>query len=402
MIGERIAEGPRLDYKRELHLRTKGERLEAAKDASGLANADGGLLIYGVQEEELSDGQRVPVGATPLADAGLQAQLEDVLFSSVAPRLNVATHLLEAPEGGFFLLVRLQSHMGIPHMVDAYDQNRYFIRAGLATRRMEAHEVERAFRDANRGLAEVDVLVSDLPLVPRIGRSRTRELDSAIGGEPAGIPWTSVVVAAVDAPRPLLPMRNPSQLDFPINPVDGLLGDPHYVRGPLFAIDSLGYLDEQTHRATDLLHRRTRLYRDGVFEWGFRYFSRGGGARLFSRSVINNVHDALRYFARVFTEAPYFGRLRVWIRLDNADAAEFAVEDELVFAVALDAPRTPSIEDVEYVEDTNVEQLLNDPMTTVHAAMDLLWQAFGFNRCLLFTDEGRFLSAQEVATLRRV
>src|SRR5687767_10733134 len=99
-----------------------------------MANASGGLLVYGVEEREVPDGRRIPTGATPLPQGDADAQLEDVLYSSVSPQLNLATAMVGASAGGYFLIVRVQQRSGPLHMVEGHGQHRYFIRAGLATR----------------------------------------------------------------------------------------------------------------------------------------------------------------------------------------------------------------------------------------------------------------------------
>jgi hypothetical protein len=106
-------------------------------------------------------------------------------------------------------------------------------------------------------------------------------------------------------------------------------------------------------------------------------------------SFIVEAHDALAYFASVYRRAGYFGRLRVWVRIENADNAMLVPERDM----ALSASRrlfTPE-ESLSYTEDTSVERLLDNPMRLVHAAMDFVWQAYGFERCLHFSDAGELL-----------
>src|SRR5215213_2354236 len=67
---------------------SKPQRREAARDASGMANASGGLLVYGVEETTLSAGQVVPKGPKPMADHGLRDRLENILDSTVSPRMR--------------------------------------------------------------------------------------------------------------------------------------------------------------------------------------------------------------------------------------------------------------------------------------------------------------------------
>lgn len=54
-----LPEGLALEFKRELPIAEPDEKRELANDWSGMANADGGRLIYGIQEQELTDGSRV-------------------------------------------------------------------------------------------------------------------------------------------------------------------------------------------------------------------------------------------------------------------------------------------------------------------------------------------------------
>jgi hypothetical protein len=384
LIEERVEEGQRLEYKRELTLATQGERLEAAKDASGLANATGGLLIYGVAEEEADDGRRLPVDATPLEDGDAQARLEDVLHSVVSPSLNFVARTLDAPDGGYFVLVRVQQRSGPLHMVEGYGQNRYFVRTGLSTSPMQAHEVERAFRELAGADARVGEDIARLPLVARIAPGRNRVDDRDRGVEPKVEPWFGVVSAALDAGERLLPMRQAGPQDFPADQVEGLVGDWRYIRGGGFAVDALGYVDEEVGENNLLLYR-ARLFRTGVFEWGIRYG--GEHQQLPSVVLVENAHDALRYFANIYSSVGYFGCVRIWIRIENADQSDLAVRNDIYWGGR--GQRRPQVESVSYDDTTNVETLLADPMPLVHASMDLVWQAFGYPRCLMFVD-GRF------------
>ncbi len=101
-----------------------------------------------------------------------------------------------------------------------------------------------------------------------------------------------------------------------------------------------------------------------------------------------NCHDALVYFATVYKAVGYFGRVRVWIRVDNADESELVAES-VNFGRDL---ISPSVEALSYTEVTNVERLLEEPTPIVHAAMDLIWQGYGQARCPYFSPEGELLA----------
>lgn len=380
LIDERVAEGQRLEYKRELNLDTQSQRREAAKDVSGMANASGGLLLYGVEEDDSEE--PIPTARRPMPDGSGQARLEDVLDSSVSPTLNLQTRLLDAPDGGFFLIVRIFQRTGAPHMVESYSDHRHYVRSGIKTRPMKQEELRAAYAQVSHAEELVTGLVSSLPVMPRI--ARLRSVDDLT--RPVGLshkPWASVVTAPFDAPERLLSRRRMGRRDFPAEPTRAY-HDVHLYDGA-YRTDGQGYLFEEETGNEQELFRRLRLYRSGVCEWGRRY-ARDDYTSLPGRTFTQEAYEALSYFARVYAEAGYHGRVRVWVRVDSADHGRLQVTD------ADGAPREGETghEWVGLTEDTNVDTLLDDPMPLVHHAMDTIWQGYGFDSCWLFSAEGEY------------
>lgn len=380
LINDRVEEGQRLEYKRELDLDEKKQRKEAAKDASGLANAQGGLLVYGVGEQELADGRRLPTEPVPLTDGGAQARLEDVLDSAVTPALNFEARQAET-EGGFFLIVRVFQRSGGPHMVDAYDEKRCYVRVGLKTRPMEHHELEGAYRSASLG---EDRALKRLALVPICPRLEAVEAGAECGGGP-GV-WASLIVLPLDASDLLLDARKAHPLQFPDDGEHQRWDRSGVLWGGL-SYDAHGYFNETT--TDSVLMRRVRLYRNGVCEWGYRY-DHPEDQGVPSIAFAMQVHDALAYFATVYRRAGYYGRIRVWVSLENTVGTELLVSPNYIWfrERTLDVPR------IEWSSTENVERLLDDVTPVVHAAMDRFWLAYGFERCLLFTEDGQFREAR--------
>lgn len=376
LIQERVDEGQRLEYKRELVLNSKSQRREAAKDASGLANTQGGLLIYGVEEEELEDGRRVPTAPRPLTDGGVQAQLEDVLDSAISPSLNVDSRLLEA-DGGYFLAVRVFQRTGVPHMVDAYDTHRHYVRVGLKTRPMEQHELEQAYLAVSGNADRAQAKLAELPLVPRL--SGVAINDPVMLLTP-GV-WASVVTLPLDAPDPLLQMRTPDQGDFPDDGGYDRWGRERVVSTGL-AWDALGYVRESE---TEDMTRCVRLYRNGVFEWGRKCTTSTGVVG--SAVVIEGVHDALGYFAGAYAKAGYYGRVRAWVSLDDTADSTLAVDPN--YATFDCGPIEHAR--LEWKTDTNVERLRHDLDAITHEAMDYMWVSYGYRGCLYMDDAGTYL-----------
>ena len=377
LIEEGIDEGQRLEYKRELNLDDQKQSREAAKDSSGMGNAQGGLVIYGVEEKELEDGRRVPVAPYPLNDGAVQSRLEDVLDAAVTPTLNLETRLLET-DGGYFLVVRVHQRTGVPHMVTSYKEKRHYIRSGMKTRPMEQHELEAAYRAAATSEDRALRRLSGLPLVPQLeGIDNARNIQATVDG-----PWISVVTLAVDAPDPLLEMRSVDATDFRDNGDFERWGRESPLWGG-YTWDDLGYVRE-FDAGNGVISQRMRLYRNGVFEWGDETGLEK--PEVASVSIAEKVHDTLGYFATAYRDAGYYGRLRIWVSIDNAQDSTLAVSQRFIrFGKSkLKAAR------VEWRSDDNVERLLHNLAAVTHAAMDRVWVAYGFDRCWYFDQDGTF------------
>lgn len=375
LVAEQIEEGQRLEFKRQLDLETPKKRSEAAKDVSSLANAQGGLLIYGVEEEELEDGRRIPAKATPLADGDARSRLEDVLDSAVHPALNFEARQIEAEGGGYFLVVRAFPRLGVPHMVDGYGEMRCYVRVGLKSRPMEQHELAAAFAEAARSESHAAERLARLPLIVRPDGV---ELGAPETNRDPG-PWLGVLTLPVDAPDPLLPMLDADSQAFPDDGDYKRWGRSRHL-GLSLQWDADGYHGDQPQ--DDRLSFRLRLFRNGVFEWGNSLASRADSIP--SLSIAQYLHDVLGYFATSYRRVGYFGRLRVWISLEEGDGSQLGVgENYRGFG------RKPlSTDHLEWRGDYSVDGLLHDLTGATRAVMDRVFVAYGFARCFYFSDGG--------------
>jgi Putative DNA-binding domain len=378
LVAERVEETQRLEYKRELPLVSKSERAEAAKDASGMANAQGGLLLYGVDEEKQPDGRRLPTRLRPIADGGIRDQLHDVLYSAVSPTLNLDSRLIDHPEGGYVLAVRVHQRSGPPHMVTAYGENRYYVRRETTVLRMTAHEVEQAFAQVAHTEERLGRLLRRLPIRPPLTDLTDGNM-AATPAPPSDEGWVGYVAAAIDPPGAVVKMSTAERTA--INQLTLRLLET----GSLTP-DQDGYVTDYLSREqSGLLRSRIAIYRTGVIEWGDATgwaFSGENRGNVASEGVLVNLHRLLQLTAMVFERAGYYGRVRVWFTLDHAELTQLATRFNPPPQLATPRGR------LEHAADTNVETLLADTLPILRILMDYLWQAYGWERCHLFTEEG--------------
>ncbi len=265
-------------------------------------------------------------------------------------------------------------------MVQGYKQHRYFVRRGTRTVPMSEDEVRAAYEAARVRADKLSELLATLPLLPRIGRNRNmdrvRLIADGLTPPDSWPPVVSVVVAPFDAPPEL---ASPMQLaqGFPEEPAGRYIAPDRRILG--FAshrLDALGLTTEVLSGDSDAkqVDYRLRLYRAGVLEWAYRYPVPEPNA-IPSTSFAEDVYNVLTYFASIYEGLGYGGRVAVFVRIDNAESAVLDVNQRVV-----DWPkRTPTgMEMINAYRETTVDALLTDPMPTVRSAMDLIWQAFGY------------------------
>ena len=394
LVRDRIPEGQRLDYKRTLQLDTKKQRTELCKDISGLANAQGGWLIFGIDEGE---GEEPVAGSiTPIAETGLQTRLENILDSALAPVPSYRAATIPAEDQGVVIVVKVESAIGRPVMIQGYEQNRYFIRSGTRTRPMDEPEVTRAHAVAQRGLLEAEDRLRGLPLIAEIpAEMRVLPLDDY-----QATPVICVVAAGAEGSEELI-SRQQVRPDAFEDRIDGYLGARPVRSSARWTINHHGLLDEESedpplqesrfpiHRAVEegdlrLVSHRAAIYRRGVVEWARRY---DRVPALPSRSLAEDVHNALLFSARVFAEIAYVGALKIWIRLEHAESAELSIPSGWDIS-----PRAPGVDVIDFSTDLSAERLLLEPLRVTREGMDALWQGFGVGSCIYFDQQGNWIA----------
>jgi hypothetical protein len=145
LVDDEVSEGPRLDYKQTIALKSEKERFEAAKDISSFANEIGGTIIYGIPEDRKSDEIAIPLkpyGIDSIPD--LESQLENIYIDSIAPHLSEwrvrKVKLTEYPQKVVYVAWVPESWVGV-HMVEVYGDQRYYRRGQLRAVAMSEHEV---------------------------------------------------------------------------------------------------------------------------------------------------------------------------------------------------------------------------------------------------------------------
>lgn len=87
MIDNQVEEDQHLDYKSAKAIE---DNKEIAKDVSAFANADGGVIIYGIKEYDEREKRHLPEAFDPITDIKKfsKERLEQIINSSISPRIS--------------------------------------------------------------------------------------------------------------------------------------------------------------------------------------------------------------------------------------------------------------------------------------------------------------------------
>lgn len=165
LIEGQVSESLTLDYKEKLPEPTDAGKKEFLRDASAMANASGGTLLYGVEEgrDENGDHNSTPValpGCAPERKASVALWLEQVLRSGLDPRLGrFSVQLIEDPAGtGYVVAVGVPASLLSPHAVILQTKLPFYRRIGTAKHDMTTGDLRQLFLERGDWLEQSQAL----------------------------------------------------------------------------------------------------------------------------------------------------------------------------------------------------------------------------------------------------
>ena len=157
-LRQQIGENLTLDYKRELSTSSDRDRAELCKDVSALANSQGGMILYGVDEDSTERTPQLPPFGTcrMVGRQSVEEWASQVLRDGVQPPLDFEMETFDYGSGTdrCLLAVRTNASPSAPHMVTLRGDNRYYgrfyRRSNYESRIAEEYEVREMLERARR------------------------------------------------------------------------------------------------------------------------------------------------------------------------------------------------------------------------------------------------------------
>lgn len=395
LIAGTVSESIRLDYKRQIELGTPGKNKEFAKDVSSFANSCGGVLVYGVTEEDITDAQdlgpvivpRELVGLDPTP--GICERMENVILSTITPRLpefRIRRMVFQGDDekDRFVIIIYVAESWTGAHMVTIGGENRYWTRHNFQSGPvlMDEHEVRQRYERNLRLFEAVDTYISGITGVLSLAPSRYIPLKD------------HGLLLILAAPILLTPDRVDASdlelrkwLDSPSNnPWNCPSIEPFFqpsLRGLLYGGAESIWPPLPRYEKT-----RIEIHANGLVEYAV-----GLQQEVKPPIICECVSKLVLFVAKFWDHLKYYGPVRLLFRIENANKPTFHI-----LGTKRPGERTYIEPVLGFHFDISGADLIADPMQPVSQVLDHFYRVFGEERYPIEVVEKRY--REMAATLK--
>ena len=367
-------ESQTLDFKRELPGKLDQDKHELCKDVVALANAEGGDLVYGIEEKDGVAGSIVGI-TTETADVAIR-RINQVLEAGIEPRIHGLRMQHIPVSEGYVLILQVPASYDGPHCIrtngNNKQQRRFVMRNGTMVSDMSYDQIRAAF-DRTATLAEQ----------ARRFIANRREL-----------------IANGETP---VPLKEGPKLVIHLVPISGLAGRMAVDLRTVYHVNYNDFIDDEWGGGTRFFNIDGLVVYPGFGrdkgEEGYNHIFRTGALEgvtlggeslekqfsLWSLKMSKFYYQSMNMFSEAVKSLELSGPGLLGLSVFNVKGYELVIDRHNRSHKMADrqhlVPSEVWIEDIENVDIGSV----------IRPLLDTLWQAFGIERCLDFDDKtGKF------------
>lgn len=156
LIEYKIPESKSIEYKRELDLedlKKSNEKKEFLFDVAAFANAEGGVIFFGIDEELDGENTGFPTEVYPIEvsnDDKFKQRLEDIIGNNFDPSFSHYKIHLIPYEGKYIVALEIQKALGMPRMVKYKHTNKFYKRRSTGKYLVDTFELQNMFSEATQ------------------------------------------------------------------------------------------------------------------------------------------------------------------------------------------------------------------------------------------------------------
>lgn len=375
LVEDKVSEKRIVEYKREPPSDSYESKKEFLADISSFANASGGHVIFGVQEE---NGLPITISGIPCDDPDREIlRLENLIRNGIEPRLQgVSVRGMKLSSGTYAFIFRIPRSWSKPHVVNYKGHWRFYSRNSAGKYPLDVSEVRSAFRQSGT-LAEKIKLFRD----ERLGSVISDQMPSRL------IPGARTVLHLVPytafEPAISFSLDAISKNPFSLNPIWGSVTNYRY--------NFDGFLTMNGNEA-GLSRGYVQVFRNGIIEAVDRSMLRNDGkdptipSIVFERELIKAAEIYLSVQKQMTIPPP----ISIMISLLGISDYKMAVSQYIRVSVE---DRHPIDRDTLVLPEIICENYPSDLYDTARAlrpAFDAVWNATGWPRSLTYNEKGEW------------
>ncbi len=373
-----VRESKTVDYKSALPGNSDEEKREFLSDVSSFANAAGGYLIFGIEEE-----QGIPVNICGLGNINSNDQilrLENIILNGIEPRIPGLTIHPIACGNSTVILIYIPRSWASPHMVTFKNYSRFYSRNSAGKYQLDVSELRALF------------LLSETT-AEKIRGFRADRLGKIIAGEtPIAIDDTAKIVLHI---VPLDAFNPATRVDVYSNVPRG-----HSLYAPIYCSNVSwdrqynfdGLLTFWKPRQEDPAHSYLQVFHSGIIEAVDAYILQPNGSKLILRDKeceqaliegLQRFTDIQRHLA---VEPPFF----VMLSLLGVSGYVIPVFPGPSFFSGLEYNVHPIDRDNLVIPEIVLEDFDYEADKVLRPLFDAVWNAAGWPQSLNYDENGNW------------
>ena len=375
LIDNRLGETVEREYKKTICIDKPSERKELCKDVSAMANSQGGLIIFGVEESASQDSGSIPVALSPIQDFALKEKAQQIVLDGVQPRMEFRFYSFASANGkGEYILLDVPKSFRGLHMVTLGSENRYFIRRDFQAVPMTPFEIEEAYRMYT---------VMENATDQRVSGFRSKSFPNAFGPNTWSA-WISIVSVPIFPVRDLfVPICFRNSMEFRdlfcgTRTNEGIAGTNTFT-------PSFDGLTAQRSADNGIYLYEHVIFREGAVRTGITLTPPNPiNYRVGALGILETVHNSISFIMGVFQKAGYTAGIRLHCSISlnsdftlgvpqNVSEAEWDVQEKSLGMASFSHDLEFSPRDWQHQPD-----VLLAPLMHHH------WQTYGYSRCYYF------------------
>lgn len=373
-----IAETKVLEYKMELKIGGDEEKKEFIADLTAMANTEGGVIVYGIEEGKDASGKNTGIASNivgivvPNKDKLVQ-QIEDTVRSNTDPKINTIGIRFVAVEGVEVLLIGVNKFISLPHMMTYKSSNKYYKRRNTGKYLVDSNELYELFMSnfllkdrANNFVKERIAEVRNGGFFPNLDLVGSFFLHI--------VPIRHLADNLID----LTSMRNTEFLRQRMTPLMTGGGNQNFNLDGFMTYSSIG----------QEIHSFTQLFRDGCLEFYTSHFHRKDETKgdvyqingfYIEGLVVESISKAFEIYAEFKIEPPYAIFINVFDTENGILVGDSRLWHYRATLIGRNSILLPSV----LLQSNSV-----DLWKELKPIFDILWQSGGYSKSPYYKEDG--------------